>query len=331
MPSRRPFASVPSDPSALQYRTPVRCRQARSRAVAWEPWPPATAPPDGAQPRTDHPHAAAARALWPTGPLPIPTGTVELVRDPDDPDGVTVLVNGVPSSYLDLADPTRLVFEYMQQMAAVIDRVGDAGGPLDVVHLGAAGCALARAIDAERPGSRQLASSSTPSLPELVRGWFDLPRSPALRIRAGDARAELSTLPDASADVVVRDVFAGDTTPDHVRTREMVAQVARVLRPGGVYLANCADRPPLAGRAGGGRDAARRVRRRRRDRRAGAAARPRATATSSSPPPTTSTCWARRRSPAPSAACPRRRGCCTATRSPRSSRATPCRLTDPPA
>ncbi|WP_235523454.1 spermidine synthase [Cellulomonas sp. Root485] len=179
--------------------------------------------------------------------MPIPTGTVELVRDLDDPDGVTVLVNGVPSSYLDLVDPTRLVFEYMQQMAAVIDRVGPAGGPLDVVHLGAAGCALARALDAERPGSRQLAVELDTVLPELVRGWFDLPRSPALRIRAGDARAELSKLPDASADVVVRDVFAGDTTPDHVRTREMVAEVARVLRPGGVYLANCADRPPLAG------------------------------------------------------------------------------------
>ena len=27
----------------------------------------------------------------------------------------------------------------------------------------------------------------------------------------------------------------------------MVAQVARVLRPGGVYLVNTADRPPLAG------------------------------------------------------------------------------------
>nr|WP_246125085.1 fused MFS/spermidine synthase [Cellulomonas xylanilytica] len=179
--------------------------------------------------------------------MTIPTGTVELVRDLDDPDGVTVLVNGVPSSYLDLVDPTRLVFEYMQQMAAVIDRVGDAGGALDVVHLGAAGCALARAVDATRPGSRQLAVELDTGLPELVRGWFDLPRSPALRIRAGDARAELSGLPDASADVVVRDVFAGSTTPDHVRTREMVAQVARVLRPGGVYLANCADRPPLAG------------------------------------------------------------------------------------
>ncbi len=193
------------------------------------------------------PTRAAARALWPTGPLPIATGTVELERDRDDPDGVTVLVNGVPSSYLDLADPTRLVFEYMQQMAAVVERVPEPGGPLDVVHLGAAGCALARAIDAARPGSAQLAIELDVTLTELVRRWFDLPRSPALRIRAGDAREQLSTLADSSADVVVRDVFAGDTTPGHVRTRTMVAQVVRVLRPGGLYLVNCADRPPLTG------------------------------------------------------------------------------------
>ncbi|MEZ0449458.1 spermidine synthase [Cellulomonas sp. ICMP 17802] len=193
------------------------------------------------------PTRGAARAPWPTGPLPIATGTVELVRDLDDPDGVTVLVNGVPSSYLDLVDPTRLDFEYMQQMAAVIERVGDVGGPLDVVHLGAAGCALARAVDATRPGSHQLAVELDVTLAELVRGWFDLPRSPALRIRAGDARAELARLADSSADVVVRDVFAGDTTPAHVRTREMVAHAARVLRLGGVYLVNCADRPPLTG------------------------------------------------------------------------------------
>ena len=171
------------------------------------------------------------------------------------------------------------------------------------------------------PGSRQLAVELDTVLPELVRGWFDLPRSPALRIRAGDARAELSRLPDASADVVVRDVFAGDTTPDHVRTREMVAQVARVLRPGGVYLVNCADRPPLAGARAEVRHAAsRRFADVAVDRRAGAPARPRLRQRRRSPPPTTSTCWARRRSPAPSAACPRPRACCTATSSPRSSR-----------
>jgi spermidine synthase len=176
--------------------------------------------------------------------VPIATGTVELVRERDDPTGVTVLVNGVPSSHLDLVDPTRLEFEYMQCMAAVVAALP--AGPLAAVHLGAAGCALARALHATRPGSRQLAVEIDPVLADLVRRWFDLPRSPALRIRAGDARAELERLPDSAADVVVRDAFAGDGTPPHLATREFAAQVARTLRPGGVYLANCADRPPLA-------------------------------------------------------------------------------------
>jgi len=174
----------------------------------------------------------------------IPTGTVELVRSADEPTGVTVLVNGVPSSYLDLADPGALAFEYMQQMRLVIDELEAPG--LDVVHLGAAGCALARAIHASRPASRQIAVELDTALPELVRAWFDLPRAPALRIRAGDARAALAAMATGSADVVVRDVFAGAQTPAHVTTREMVAEVTRVLRPGGAYLVNCADRPPLA-------------------------------------------------------------------------------------
>jgi spermidine synthase len=173
------------------------------------------------------------------------TGTVELVRGRDDPTGVTVVVNGVPSSHLDLADPTRLEFEYMQQMAVVLDRMAAPSAPLRVLHLGAAGCTLARYVDATRPGSRQLAVGLDASLTELVRTWFDLPRSPALRIRAGDARAELARRPDLSADVVVRDVFAGDSTPVHVTTVEFTRDAARVLAPGGVYLANCADRPPL--------------------------------------------------------------------------------------
>jgi len=166
-------------------------------------------------------------------------------RSPDDPDAVTLLVNGVPSSHLDLADPERLDFEYMQQMAAVLDHL-PVTEAFRAVHLGAAGCAMARWAHARFPGARQVAVDLDPVLVALVREWFDLPRSPALRLRAGEARAELRTLPDASADAVLRDVFAGDRTPPHVTTAEFVRDVARVLRPGGVYLANCADRPPLA-------------------------------------------------------------------------------------
>lgn len=181
----------------------------------------------------------------PRGPVETDSGSVELVPDRDNPRALTVMINGVPSSFVDLDDPSDVGFEYMEIMCAILDRLP--AGPLDVVHLGTAGCAMARSLDASRPGSRQLGIDIDARLIELARTWFELPRSPALRLRAGDARAQLATLADASADVVVRDVFAGDTTPAHLLTVELVRDVLRVLRPGGLYLVNCADRPPLDG------------------------------------------------------------------------------------
>ncbi|WP_199423749.1 spermidine synthase [Actinotalea solisilvae] len=188
--------------------------------------------------------AAQAAPDLPEGPVRIATGTAEVRRSPDDPRSVTLYVNGVPSSHLDLDDPTWLEFEYMQHMAAIIAQTTDT--TLDAVHLGAAGCALPRWLDAVRPGSHQVAVDVDAVLLEHVRRWFALPRSPRLRLRPGEAREVLAALPAASADVVVRDVFAPDTTPAHLTTSEFLAEVVRVLRPGGLYLANVADRPPLA-------------------------------------------------------------------------------------
>lgn len=187
--------------------------------------------------------APTPAARLPVGPVAISTGTVELVLDRADPRSVTVLVNGVPSSHLHLDEPEVLEFEYMQQMAALVAALPP--GPLDAVHLGAAGCAMPRWLEAERPGSRQLAVDLDAELLNLVRTWFGLPRAPRLRLRAQDARAALLTLPTSSVDVVIRDVFAPDVTPAHLCTAEFLHEVVRVLRPGGLYLANCADRPPL--------------------------------------------------------------------------------------
>ncbi|SED87383.1 spermidine synthase [Ruania alba] len=181
----------------------------------------------------------------PIGPLPTSFATVELTTDTADPDGVMLLLDGAESSHLDLADPRRLLFEYMQQMLAVLEEVFSDDAAPRAVHLGAAGCALPRAVHATWPGARQIAVEIDARLAEYVRAWFDLPRSPSLRIRVADARAAIESIHPASKDVVVRDVFSGRVPPPHVRTVEFTRAVATTLAPEGLYLLNTADRPPL--------------------------------------------------------------------------------------
>src|SRR5690554_1883667 len=147
---------------------------------------------------------APLTSALPTGPVATTTGWAELVPDPGSPRSFTLLLDGVPSSHVDLDDPEYLEFEYMQQMAAVLDRVAPVRAPLTVVHLGGAGCSLARYVHATRPRSRQVAVEIDPLLAEHARTWFELPRSPSLRIRVGDARTVLEAMASSSADVVVR-------------------------------------------------------------------------------------------------------------------------------
>ena len=177
--------------------------------------------------------------------VPIDTGTVRLEPDRDRPRAFMLYVNGVESSHVDLDDPAWLEFEYLRWMATVVLEAFGPGDRLDVLHLGAAGCSLARSLLAQRPGSRHLAVEIDERLAELVRDWFELPRAPALRIRVGEARAVTQSLADGGRDVVVRDVFAGDRTPAPLITVEFARHVRRVLRPGGWYLVNCADSASL--------------------------------------------------------------------------------------
>ncbi|GAA2070528.1 spermidine synthase [Williamsia deligens] len=178
------------------------------------------------------------------GEFPIDTGTARITTDADG-QGWLLEVNGVQSSHV-AADPTRLDFEYMRWIAAVVaDRHGEDRAGADpgmrVLHLGAAGCALPRHLAAVDPSSRHVAVEVDAALAQLVRDRFDIPRAPIVRIRVGDARAVTESLTPDSRDVVVVDVFAGATTPPHLTTVEFVDAVHRVLRPGGLAVMNIAD------------------------------------------------------------------------------------------
>ena len=183
--------------------------------------------------------------VLPPGPTAVLGGTAELLADADRDGSWMLLVNGTPQSHVDLVDPTHLEFEYVRRMGHVLDLAGESGGPLDVVHLGGGALTLPRYVEATRPGSRQRVMEIDGPLTDLVREHLPLPRRVRIRVRAADARAGLASLPTASADAVLSDVFAGARTPAHLTTVEYAAEAKRVLRPGGVFVANVADGPPL--------------------------------------------------------------------------------------
>lgn len=205
--------------------------------------------------RRDRARPAPFEQLGPLNtPIPISTGTARLSVENDD--SVLVEINGVPSSHLH-PDPQHLVFEYMRWMLLVIDRHLEArpepspgaersAAAPQIAHLGGGGCSLPRAIAARHPGSRQIVVEIDELLAQQVRTWFDLPRSPQLRLRIDDALGALASWREDRFDVLVRDVFAGSTTPAELTGREAAGHAARVLRSDGIYLANCAA-PPGSG------------------------------------------------------------------------------------
>ena len=178
------------------------------------------------------------------GEYPVRFGTAELLADADCPGGWLLTVDGVAQSYVDLNDPTHLEFEYVRRIGDVIDCLPP--GPLDVLHLGGAGCTLPRYVAATRPGSRQLVFDVDDQLIEVVREQLDLRGVENLRVRISDGRAGVATRRDDSADLVVADVFQRDSMSASVATVEFDGEAARVLRPSGTYLLNVADGPGLA-------------------------------------------------------------------------------------
>lgn len=183
-----------------------------------------------------------AEPLWPYGPIKTTYSTAELVPENTSYGiGVLLLLDGAQSSYLEMQNPQELMFEYMQYMQCVIRQLMPLAKYRDFVHLGGAGCALPRALHDEFRKTRHLAIEYDELLASYVRDWFDLPRSPALRIRVADAREALTTLRPASQDVITRDVFADQAVPNHTRTQEFFDLAASKLAPGGIFLANTAS------------------------------------------------------------------------------------------
>ena len=191
-----------------------------------------------------------ADGMTATAELRLPSGLRAVIEPDRWADGsYTLVVDGTPQSHVDLDDPSRLFFEYVQRIGHVIDEWGDPGQPMTALHLGAGALTLPRYIHATRPGSRQQVIELDEALVGFVREHLPLPRQSGIRVRYGDARAMLARLPAAlhgAVDLVVVDVFSGARIPAHVTSAEFYREAAAFLAPGGIIAVNVADGPGLA-------------------------------------------------------------------------------------
>ena len=170
----------------------------------------------------------------------------ELFPDPDVVGAWTLFINGVAQSHVDLNDPQLIAFDYVRRIADIIDILAPPGA-LEALHLGAGAMTLPRCLARMRPGSVQTVVEIDAELLRLVLGYLPLDAEDQELIETvvADAAVELAARQAGEFDVIVADVFEGAKVPAQVGTDDFVLSAARALKPGGCYVANIMDGPPL--------------------------------------------------------------------------------------
>ena len=166
-------------------------------------------------------------------------------RDPAHPGGRLLLMDGVEASHVDLADPTRIAFEYLRHLVGVIDAVFPPGESLDALQVGGGPCTLARYVTATRRRARVRVVERDGGVVQASRDHLMLDEVPRLQVEIGDGRAAIAALPDSSLNLVVVDAFVGLMAPHALSTAQFMEDVRRVLRPGGLHAMNLIDVEPL--------------------------------------------------------------------------------------
>jgi hypothetical protein len=168
-----------------------------------------------------------------------------LIPDLAYPRAFTLRVGRTDQSYVDLDDPLRLEFDYVQRLVDVLDCVAELGQRLRVVHVGGAAMTLPRYVAATRPTSAQIVLEPDIELTAFVRRHLPLPTRSGIRVRGIDGRRGVAALRDGYADLIIIDAFVGARVPAELTTAEFLADTRRALDDHGVLIINVTDRGPL--------------------------------------------------------------------------------------
>jgi spermidine synthase len=169
----------------------------------------------------------------------VDTGFAELLPDADREQAWLLRVDGIAQSYVDLADPRHVEFDYLRLIADVADLTAAPGRPLRALHLGGGAMTLARYLAATRPGSSQLVVEVDRRLVAFVDEV--LPRPPGVELLVRDATGAVEALAGWRAELAVCDVFTGARVPAELSGPAFLAGLVRLLSPRGLLVVNVLD------------------------------------------------------------------------------------------
>jgi SAM-dependent methyltransferase len=150
--------------------------------------------------------------------------------------------DGMQQSAVDMADPSRLVFDYVRRIGDLVDALPE--GPLRALHIGGAAMTLPRYVAATRPRSPQIVLEPSQEVIDKVRAEAPLPPGSGIKVRPVDGQTGIIDVRDSSRDLVILDAFEDGVVPEALTSASYVEQVRRVLTPRGMFVANLVDRPP---------------------------------------------------------------------------------------
>jgi spermidine synthase len=160
-----------------------------------------------------------------------------------DADVRTLSLDNLVHTYVNLKEPTRLVYEYEQvfgmtaaQLSALRNR------PPRVLLIGGGGYAFPRYLTQVYPGSTMHVVEIDPIVTRTVYEDLGLSRDAPVRTWNEDGRQFLMRDRAERYDLILGDAFRDAySVPYHLTTREFAAMVSDALEPGGVFAANVID------------------------------------------------------------------------------------------
>jgi spermidine synthase len=140
-------------------------------------------------------------------------------------------------SCTDLKSPEHLVFDYTQMMLGALYLNPD---PHSVLIIGLGGGTLPQALVKLLPQVRIDAVEIDPAVVRVAQRYFGFQADAHIRVIEQDGRVYVRAMQREGThyDLIMLDAYDNQYIPEHMLTREFLAEVRSLLQPGGIVAAN---------------------------------------------------------------------------------------------